>query len=366
MLVSTILAFCLLSGIGFSADYDLIYNNENITIDRTNVTPLIYGFGNNISHFFVLSYRSGPPSVNSFNLIFNLQGAYTGQNMSLGNGSNNEQPVGFAQNSTHYGILFSGNYTEVQIYDKNFNSVQNFSVGSEETSPQGLEWYNGFWYMTGFTTDRVYQYDKAGTYTNLNFSVGTECKVPIAINNYGEKFYIYCDGSGALDDFNVTILRYSTSGVYDNYFYNMSANEGCPNVSAGGGMALRYNVLYPICAIAIPLPNLNAYGYEIESEISTPGNITRDVIEIQRQLLGIRNQGDALMLYSIGIASFFGLLAVIMVRKQPIILFTITFILGLITFSYIGWLPTTFLFIMIIISGIILAWKMTSVFIGDT
>ena len=74
ILISTVLAFCLLSGIGYSADYDLTYTNENITIDRTNVTQLIYGLGNNISHFFVLGHHSGPPAVYSSILIYNLQG----------------------------------------------------------------------------------------------------------------------------------------------------------------------------------------------------------------------------------------------------------------------------------------------------
>jgi hypothetical protein len=280
------------------------------------------------------------------------------------------QPYGFGSNTTHY-IVTHADLSKVSILDSSLAGADNWSTAANRHN--AADWYNNSWWIGSVSW--FYRYTPAGSYMNENFSTQPQCYWFQAIDYIDNKFYLDCSDGGAGS--NVSIVRYNADGTYDNYRYNVTENEGGCIGTTGigeGFMTLMSSgldqTLYLGCKLNVT-PQWQLYGYDIDyanttqNYTSTPANLTLNVIEAEKQILGVRNQGDALMLWSFAISGGLAFMAVFFIRKQPLILFTIFFIMGMVTFSYIGWLPIAFLFIVVVISAIILAFKLRSVFIGE-
>jgi len=107
----------------------------------------------------VFKYTSGGTYVSEFNLI------QTGTNINI--------PSGVRFDGTYFWVTDSHllGTSEVYKYDSSGTYISSFSVHSQENIPDGIDVTTNYVYVVGITTDRVYRYNKDGTYTYWNFSV---------------------------------------------------------------------------------------------------------------------------------------------------------------------------------------------------
>jgi hypothetical protein len=70
-----------------------------------------------------------------------------------------------------------------------------FSVGSQDTAPQGITWDGTHFWVIGYGTDAVYKYTSAGVYTGTSFSVASQETFPSGITWDGTHFWVVGDAT---------------------------------------------------------------------------------------------------------------------------------------------------------------------------
>jgi hypothetical protein len=377
ILVSTILAFCLFSGIVYAPPtYDLSYTNRNITLNLSNATPTNYStFDIWVNESYIFSVGGADVSWGFHLQLFNWNGGYTGNSINLTNASGHiieAQFNSFNYNGSHYGATLlggaGGDNDYMLIFNSTFHAVDNFTIAGGSEAMETGGYIDPYWLPTSQLSDNILYLNETGSNV-INISVAPRCLAPVGVMGYDTKIYVFCYNSSNEITF---IDRYHNDTSYENYQFNLTNTTDIGmnycNITGGNplGITTLFDWAYVICQGGSN-PNLkNVYEFTIDSQWSSGwGNITNDVTESIQQLFGVQLHAQALMLYSIGWAAFFALLAAVMVRKQVIVLFTSIFTIGIIAFAWVGWLPIEIMLVVITISSLFVALKIRGFLIGD-
>lgn len=351
ILIGFVVCFSLFSQIGFSANYDLTYLDINTYLNYTNETSQgnRYDVWGNSSYVFIVG---GVAGVNPYHIAFyNWNGGFTGDYANL---TPNLGPVnGIDWNGTHWGQSNLGD-SSIFIHNTTWHNVQNIpTYANLETLGQ----IPPYWLGVDQISDKVYYHNyTGGNVTNITF--GSNCTVPIGITSYDDRIYVMCYNTSS----DILILRYNNNTNYDGFTLNLT-DTYCNASVAPLGLFNLYSNIYVLCR-ANTSDYLFTFG--IEGEYASGwGNITNDATDAIQNLLGLATHEEALMLFSVGWSAFFGLLAVMVVRRQVIILFTSIFMIGIMAFSWVGWLPSIFTWLFVIIAGLLVAMKVRGIWVGD-
>ena len=96
-----------------------------------------------------------------------------------------------------------------------------FSVGSQETIPQGITWDGTHFWVVGSYTDAVYKYTSAGVYTGTSFSVGSQEGNPLDITWDGTHFWVVGNSTD-------TVYKYTSAGFYTGTSFSVASQENNP------------------------------------------------------------------------------------------------------------------------------------------
>ena len=97
----------------------------------------------------------------------------------------------------------------------------NFSVGTQDITPNGITFNGTYFWVTGLTGSRVFRYLANGSYNSWNFSTATQDAEPRGVVFNGTYFWVVGSVSGK-------VYRYLANGSYDDWNFSVTGQDDDP------------------------------------------------------------------------------------------------------------------------------------------
>jgi len=215
------------------------YGNKNFSVRTQDTIPVGIAFNNDGTKMFIVGYQNADVNEYALSTGFDVSTAGYTRNFSVRTQETSPQGIAFNNDGTKMFIVgFNGDDVNEYALTTGFNLGdvnyrQNFSIASEETSPQGIA-FNGDgtkMFIVGDNGVEVNEYDlstgfnvSTASYANKNFSVASEERSPqgIAFNGDGTKMFIVGDRGVEVNEYDLstgfdlstTIIKYILNGNY--------------------------------------------------------------------------------------------------------------------------------------------------------
>ncbi|KKK80680.1 hypothetical protein LCGC14_2821070, partial [marine sediment metagenome] len=95
-----------------------------------------------------------------------------------------------------------------------------YDVSGQDTIPKSIYFQDGYWWMLGARYDTVYKYTDTWTYTGLSYSVSSQSTVPTSI--------YFQDGYWWMLGFFNTVYKYTDTWTYTGLSYDVSGQDTIP------------------------------------------------------------------------------------------------------------------------------------------
>ncbi|MGI2931864.1 hypothetical protein [Vibrio fluvialis] len=140
-----------------------------------------------------------------------------------------------------------------------------FSVASQETSPSGVIFDGTYFWVVGYATGSVYQYDSTGVYTGLSFSVASQETNPQGIARSGD--YIFVCGTSSN-----SIHKYDLSGTYTGESFPVQTSPRGMCTYNSGFLVISSNTVYKYDSSL----SYTGQSFSVSSQGSTHLDVTYD------------------------------------------------------------------------------------------
>lgn len=168
--------------------------------------------------------------------------------------------------------LKGGTYeTTLTTYPLASTSIQrtgiDFSVASQDATPNGVVWDGTNYWVVGSTTDAVYKYTSAGVYTGTSFSTAGQSISPFGIEWDGTYFWVL--------DYGGAVYRYNAGGAYT------SVSITAVGVTGGRDIAWNGTNFFVSCANTVKVyevtpANVTVGSFDVSAQLTAPSGISWD------------------------------------------------------------------------------------------
>ena len=152
-----------------------------------------------------------------------LDGGETEKNFSYFDGGNQTDYLKLPKlanvTSAHLNVSGFSNFT--------ISFISSFNTESQDDNPGDVCYHDGKFYVVGEEFDRVYRYSESGSYDSWYFDVSSQETEPQGVEYNGTYFWVV----GKAND---RVLRYQSDGTYDNWYFSVSSQTDYPR-------AVRFN-----------------------------------------------------------------------------------------------------------------------------